>query len=323
MKAIVYTQYGLPEVLVLNEIEKPIPKDNEVLIRIKAAAVSSADSAIRKGEQLMVRLAFGLMRPKKTVLGTEFAGVIETVGQSVIQFKPGDQVFAASGVDFGAHAEYICLPEDGALAPKPANVSYSDAAAICEGGLTALPFLRDEGRLQSGQKVLINGASGSVGVSAVQLAKLMGAEVTGVCSTANLGLLKSLGADHVIDYTTDDFTESGQTYDVIFDAVGKRSFSQCRGVLTKNGVYLTTVLTWSNFFYSLLRAKSRGKKARVAFTGLRSDLEKMNDLITLKKFAESGKITSVIGECYPIEQMIDAYRIVDTGHKKGNVIITL
>lgn len=323
MKAVVYTQYGSPEVLQIQEVAKPVPKENEVLIKVVAATVSSTDSALRKGDQWMVRLAFGLTGPKKTILGTEFSGVIEQTGKQVTRFKKGDQVYAASGVDFAAHAEYICLPEDGALAIKPDNVDYQQAAAICEGGLTALPFLRDIAKVQPGQKVLINGASGSVGVAAVQLAKYLGAHVNGVCSRANMELVKSLGADEVIDYKRQDFAKNTEAYDVIFDTVGKSSFFQSKQSLTQAGIYMTTLASWSIFFHTLTTAKSHGKKARVSFTGLRSSDEKSRDLVLLKKLTESGILKSVIGKCYSIEQVVDAHRYVDTGHKLGNVVITM
>jgi NADPH:quinone reductase-like Zn-dependent oxidoreductase len=323
MKAVVYTRYGSPEVLQIKEVARPQLKENEVLIKVEAAAVSSTDSALRKGDQWMVRLAFGLTGPKKTILGTEFSGVVEQTGKQVTRFNKGDQVYAASGVDFAAHAEYICLPEDGALAIKPDNVDFQQAAALCEGGLTALPFLRDVAQLQPGQRVLINGASGSVGVAAVQLAKYLGGHVTAVCSTANMGLVRALGADEVIDYTRQDFSKNTGAYDVIFDAVGKSSFSQCKDALTPTGVYMTTVASWGICFHALTSAKSRAKKARISFTGLRSPDEKSRDLVWLGNLIESGKLRSVISQWYSFEQAVDAHRYVDTGHKVGNVVITL
>ena len=263
------------------------------------------------------------MRPKKTILGSEFAGEIEAVGKDVKRFSEGDQVFAATGAALGAHAEYTCLPEEGALAIKPANMTYEEAAAICEGALAALPFLRDKGKIQSGQKVLINGASGSVGTSAVQLAKYFGAEVTGVCSTANLELVKSLGADKVIDYTQEDFTKTRQTYDIIFDAVGKSSFSRCRGSLKGRGIYLTTVPTLPILLQMLWTSKIGSKRAIITFTGLRPASEKTEDLLFLKELVEGGKLRPVIDRRYPLEQAAEAYKYVETGHKKGNVVITL
>jgi NADPH:quinone reductase-like Zn-dependent oxidoreductase len=322
MKAIVYTEYGPPGTLQLKEVEKPTPKESEVLIKVAAAAVTSTDSAARKGEKFIERLAFGLVRPKRSILGSEFSGVIEAVGTAVSRFNVGDQVYA-SNVDFGAHAEYLCLPEDGALVTKPANVTYQEAAGICEGGLTALSFLRDEGDIQPGQKVLINGASGAVGSYAVQLAKQFGAEVTGVCSSTHLQWVSSLGADKVIDYTKEDFTSSDQTFDLIFDAVGKRSYPQCKSSLTETGIYLTTVPTLSILLSLLWSSLFGTKKAKIAFAGLRAPSDKSKDLDFLKALVEADKIKPVLDRCYPLEQMTKAHRYVDTGHKKGNVVVTL
>ena len=323
MKAIVYQKYGSPDVLELKEVTKPAPKDNEVLIRIHATVATTAELAGRKGDPFIVRFFTGLRRPKKTILGSEFAGEIEAAGKDVKRFREGDQVFAASGTGFGAYAEYKCLPEEGALASKPANMTYEEAAAVCEGGLTALPFLRDAGKIQRGQKVLINGASGAVGTSAVQLAKYFGAEVTGVCSTTNVELVKSLGVDKIIDYTKEDFTKSGQTYDILFDTVGKSSFSRCKGSLKQRGIYLTTVPSLAIMLQMLWTSKIGSKKAMIAFTGLRPASEKTKDLLFLKELVEAGKIKSVIDRRYPLEQIAEAHRYVETGHKKGNVVITL
>ena len=323
MKAIVYHRYGSPDVLELEEVAKPTPRDNEVLIRIDATVATTAQLAGRKGDPPLARLFTGLRRPKRTILGSEFAGEIEAVGKNVTRFRDEDQVVAAPGIDYGSYAEYKCMPEDGALATKPANMTYEEAAAVCEGGLTALPFLRDAGKIENGQKVLINGASGAVGTSAVQLAKTFGAEVTGVCSTANLDLVKSLGADVIIDYTKEDFTRTGQTYDIVFDAVGKSSFSRCRGLLSQRGVYLTTVPGASILLQILWTSRVGNKRAIIAFTGLRKPSEKTKDLIFLKELAEARQIRAVIDRRYPLEQTAEAHWYVEEGHKKGSVILTV
>jgi len=272
--------------------------------------------AARKGKPSIVRLFTGLMRPKKPILGVELGGEIEAVGKDVKLFKEGDQVFGYSG--FGGNAEYTCLPEDGQLAKKPANMTYGEAAASCDGVLTALPFLRDKGNIQSGQKVLINGASGSIGSFAVQLAKYYGAEVTGVCSTANLELVRSLGADKVIDYTKEDFTESGETYDIVFDTVAKSSFSRCKRSLKQNGVYLSTIPT-----LGILLPKIGSKKAIFHAAGLRPPSERRKDLVFVKELIEAGKLRAAIDRSYPLERIVEAHRYVDKGHKKGNVVITV
>ncbi|MHC4536375.1 MAG: NAD(P)-dependent alcohol dehydrogenase [Planctomycetota bacterium] len=322
MKAIVCTKYGPPDVLQLREVEKPVPGDNEVLIRIHAVAVTTEDPLNRKGKPFIIRLATGLIRPKKPVQGAEFAGEIESVGKDVTLFKEGDQVFGSTGTDFGCYAEYVCIPEKGFLAIKPANMTYTEAAPVC-GALAAWNFLIDKASIQSGQKVLINGASGAVGTAAVQLAGYFGAEVTAVCSTANLELVKSLGADKVIDYTKEDFTKTGQTYDIIFDAVSKSSFSRCKDSLTQNGIYLSTVLRLPILLQMLWTSKIGDKKAKFSATGLRPVPERLTFLKELIKLIDAGKIKTVIDKCYPLEQIAEAHRYVEKGHKKGNVVITL
>jgi len=323
MKAIVYTKYGSPDVLQLKAVEKPTPKENEVLIRIVATTVTAVDSIYLKGSPFIARIDAGLLKPKKTTLGNELSGEIEAVGKNVKRFKEGDQVFGASDAKLGAHAAYICLPEDGALATKSANISYEEAAATPYGALTALHFLRDAAKVQSGQSVLINGASGSIGTYAVQLAKQYGAKVIGVCSSANVALVKSLGADRVIDYTKEDFTQISQTYDVIFDTVGKSSFSRCKNALKHGGVYLTTVPTLAILLQMLWNSKIGSKKGKMAFAGLRSPSEKREDLIFLAQLVEAGKIKPVIDRRYPLEQIAKAHEYVEKGHKKGNVVITV
>jgi NADPH:quinone reductase-like Zn-dependent oxidoreductase len=313
---------GAPDVLQLQEVEKPVPKDNEVLIKIHAAAATAAGLIGRKGEPFFVRLFSGLTKPQKNILGQELAGEIEAVGKDVKLFKEGDQVFGLTGIALGAHAEFKCMPEDGALLIKPANMSYEEAAAVVEGGLTALNFLRNKANIQPGQKVLIYGASGSVGTASIQVAKYFGAKVTGVCSTANLELVKSLGADQVIDYTKEDFTKNGQTYDIIFDTVGKRSFSRCKGSLTPKGVYLDAGSV-ATIFPMLWTSMFGSKKAILALTYVRPAGKITKDLIFLKELIEAGKIQAIIDRRYQLEQTAEAHRYVETGRKKGNVVITV
>jgi NADPH:quinone reductase-like Zn-dependent oxidoreductase len=322
MKAIVCTKYGPPEVLQLKEVEKPVPKDNEVLIRIYAAPVTTEDPLNRKGEPVYARVFTGLTRPKNPILGAEFAGEIEAAGKDVKRFKEGDQVLGSTGTDFGCYAEYVCMPEEGLLAKKPANLTYEEAAPVC-GALAAWNFLIDKANIQSGQKVLINGASGSLGTAAVQLARYFGAEVTGVCSTANLEMVKSLGADKVIDYTQEDFSKSGETYDIIFDAVSKSSFSRCKGSLTQKGVYLSTVPALPILLQMLWTSKIGSKKAVFSATGLRPVPERQIFLKELIELIEAGKVKTVIDRRYPFEQIAEAHRYVEKGHKKGNVVITV
>jgi len=327
MRAIVWTKYGPPDVLQLKEVEKPTPKDNEVLIRIYATTVTAGDTELRSLKfslllRLLMRLGFGLKAPRKrfSILGVELAGEIESVGKDVKLFRKGEQVFGTSVEYFGAYAEYICLPEEGkagVVAIKPANMTYEEAAAVSVGGLEALNFLR-KANIQSGQKILINGASGSIGTFAIQLAKHFGAEVSGVGNPTSLEVMKSIGADKVIDYTQEDFTKSGETYDVIFDVVGKSSFSGSISSLKKNGIYLLANPKPSLYIRRLWTSMTSSKRV---ISGLTK--QKTEDLIFLKELIEAGKIKSVIDRRYPLEKIAEAHSYVDKGQKTGNVVITL
>lgn len=319
MKAIVYSSYGSPDVLQLLEVVKPAPENNEVLIKIYATSVTSGDCRMRKADPFAVRFFNGLIKPKKiTILGNELAGEIEETGKNVKLFKKGDRVFGQAGMSLGANAEYICLSEDAALVIKPANITYEEAATIPFGGNTALHFLR-KGNIKKNQKVLIYGASGSLGTAAVQLAKNFGTEVTGVCSTANVELVKSLGADEVIDYSKDDFTKNGQTYDIIFDTTGKSPFSGCIKSLKQKGIYLRAVhMSISSIMRGLWASITSSKKV---IGGVATELK--SNLLFLKDLIEMGYLKPVIDKSYPLEKIADAHRYVDKGHKKGNVAITV
>jgi len=322
MKAVVYEKYGPPEVLEFKEVAKPAPRDNEVLIKIYATTVSVADFRSRsftvpRSVWLPARISLGLRKPKKPILGVELAGEIEFAGKGVKRFKKGDRVFAATLVNFGAYAEYICLPEDAAISMKPSNITFEEAAALPIGARTALHYLR-KADIRPGQKVLVYGASGSVGTYAVQLAKHFGAEVTAVCSTRNLELVKSLGADRVIDYTREDFSKSGQVYDVILEAVDKSSFSACMSALKENGIYLNVTTPLPDL--AMLWMKLTG--SRKIMLG-ENPPEKAEDLAFIKELVEAAKIKPIIDRGYPLEKIVEAHRYVDQGHKKGNVVITV
>ncbi len=326
MKAVVTTKYGPPEVLELHEVEKPTPADNEMLIKIHATTVTAGDIEMRSlniplGMQLMLRAGFGVRGPRKKISGTELAGEIETIGKDVTEFMLGDQVFGSAGTGFGAYAEYICLPDkpgemEGGVAIKPANMTFEEAATVPFGGRDSLHFLR-LGNIQNGQKVLINGAGGSIGTFGIQLAKHFGAEVTAVDSTPKLDMLRSIGADHVIDYTQEDFTKSGEIYDVIFDVIGKVSLSRSKKSIKPNGTYLLAnpvsqmvqgLWTKMTSDYKVVMQTSSGRIA---------------DLVFLRGLIEEGKLTTVIDRTYPLEQIVEAHRYVEKGGKLGNVVITM
>jgi NADPH:quinone reductase-like Zn-dependent oxidoreductase len=323
MKAVVYNNYGPPEVIQLKEVDKPIPKDNEVLIKIFATTVSATDCIFRKGEPFFARLFTGLTKPKHQILGSEFAGEIEAVGRGVKLFKVSDNVFGTTP-GYGSYAQHICLPEESAtLAKMPSNKSYEAAIACCDGFLTSLPFLRDKGKIEKGNSVLVIGASGSVGSAAVQLAKYFGAVVTGICRTSSKDLVKSIGVDKVIDYTKEDFTKSGETYDIIFDSVGKTTFSKCKNSLKQNGKFLEAGITFGIFSHVLWTSMFGKKKAMIMATGLRPPTERTKDLNFIKELVETTKIKPVIDRQCPLEQIAEAHKYVDTGHKMGNVVITI
>lgn len=322
MKAIVYEKYGPPSVLQLRDVDKPRPKDNELLIRTYATTVTSGDWRARSltmppGFGMMGRLVLGLSGPRQRILGTELAGVIESVGKSVRKFKMGDEVFAFSGAAMGCHAEYRCMPEDGAVALKPSNLSFGEAAALSFGGTTALDFLR-RAHLESGESVLVNGASGGVGTAAVQLAKYFGAHVTGVCSSVNMAMVRSLGADEVLDYTRQDFTTTGAQYDVIIDTAGTAPFSRSSGSLRDTGRCLLVLGAMGDVLRSPWVSLTSRKRIIAGPVSVRSA-----DISFLAQIASSGRFTPVIDRTYPLEQMAEAHAYVDTGRKRGNVVVTM
>ncbi len=330
MKAIVYTEYGPPEVLQIKEVEKPTPQDNEVLIRVHATPVNYGDLTARNFKNiparefhmplplmLITRLYFGFNKPKINILGSEFAGEIESVGKEVKLFKAGDPVMGYLGQRMGAYAEYICVPEDGTIAKKPTNITYAEAAAIPYGAIMATSLLR-KGNIQRGHKVLINGASGGIGSAAVQLARYYGADVTGVCGSPRVEYVKSLGTEQVIDYTKEDFTRNGETYDLIFDILGMSSFSQCKNSLKPNGIYFPASFKMKTLLQMQWTSITGGKKVICTLAS-----EKPEDLVFVAELIEAGKYKSIIDRCYPMEQAAEAHRYVEEGHKRGSVVITM
>ena len=324
MKAIVYERYGPPEVLQLREVPTPVPKANEILIRVHAVAVTAGDANMRgftfvpRGFGPVPRLMFGLTKPRKQILGLNMSGEVEAIGKNVTLFKTGDQVFGSTESVLGAYAEYVCLPEDGVLALKPPGTSHEEASTYAFGAQTALYFLRNLGKVTSGQRVLISGASGSVGTFAVQLAKHFGAHVTAVCSTSHLNLVKSLGADAVIDYTKEDFTQNGVKYDAILDVTGKVPFSRLKDSLTTNGVHLAVQASVPDFARVLWTSIRGGRKIKAGVA-----MANKEDLQFFKQLMDARKIQAVIDKAYPLEKAVDAHRHVDSGHKKGNVVLSI
>ncbi len=324
MKAIVHTKYGPPDELQILEVGKPIPGNNEVLIKIHATTVTTTDCNARnftfvpKSFMLFARIMFGFKKPRIKILGIDLAGEIEAIGKDVKLFKAGDHVFGSPGTKFGGHAEYVCVPENGPLAIKPAYLSWEEAAAISLAGNTALFFIRDLAKIQAGQRILIHGASGAIGTYAVQLAKYYGAVVTGVCSATNADLVKSLGADKVIDYTKEDFTKSNEKYDFVFNVVGKTTFSQCKGILKPKGIYLDNMMEVNDFLKVLWTSIVGGKKIKGGVS-----TEKAENLKFFIELIDSGKLRPVIDRIFPMEKAAEAFQYVEQGHKKGNVIITI
>jgi NADPH:quinone reductase-like Zn-dependent oxidoreductase len=321
MKAVVATGYGSTDVLQLTERDRPTPQANEILIKIIASNVSAADSMMRRGDPVYARLFLGLRRPKAAIPGTGLAGVVEAVGGSVTRFGVGDEVFGQAGLGFGAHAEYVCIPEDGTVVEKPVSLSFEDAATMCDGPVTSLNFLQRMAKVEPGQKVLINGASGSLGTAAVQLAKAFGAEVTGVCGTAHVELVRSLGADRVIDYTQEDFSRNGEQYDVIYDTVGKSSFGRSKRALTPKGKYLSPVLGFALLLRMIWTSLWSGKRAMFDATGMRPTNEQRAFLGDLLPKMADGTLRIVTDRVYTLDQIEAAHAHVDGGHKAGNVII--
>ncbi|MFT5725140.1 MAG: NADPH:quinone reductase-like Zn-dependent oxidoreductase [Bacteroidia bacterium] len=323
MKTVITKSYGGPEVLQIKTLKKPTPKSNEVLIRIHATSITAASTFMREGTPYVGRLFIGLTKPKIKTPGTDLSGVIETVGSEVTNFKAGDKVMAETGLDCGAYAEHICLAFDELIVHQPENVSSVEATGILDGACTALAFFTDQVDIKKGQKVLINGASGSIGTAAIQLAKYYGAEVTGVCSSRNKALVRDLGADNVLDYTKNELQNSSETFDVIFDTVGKLSYFKSKKHLSANGVFLTPVLSLSALSNMLFVSPFTKKKLKFAATGIRKKEQRMRDLIQVRDMLASKKLTTIIDRVYPLDQIQEAHRYVDTGRKRGNVIVSM
>lgn len=321
MRAVIVEKYGNPEVLQIQKIEKPLPKSNEVLIKIKATSITAASGFMREGKPYLGRLFLGLTRPKVKTPGTDLSGIIEAIGSDVKNFNVGEEVIAETGLNCGTYAEYICLSFDELIVKKPNNVSHEEATGIIDGACTALAFLTEQVKIKKGQKILINGASGSIGTAAIQLAKQFGAEVTGICSAKNKALVKDIGADKVLDYKKRELQKSYELFDVIFDTVGKLSYSNAKKNLKPNGVYLTPVMDFSTLLSLLFVSPFSKKKLKFCATGMRKQELRMKDLIQVKDLIKEEKISPVMDRVYPFEQIQEAHSYVDTGRKRGNVVV--
>jgi len=323
MKAIVATAYGSPEVLQLKQVEKPQPNKNEVLVKVITSSASTADTMIRTGKPYFGRLMIGLFKPKHSIPGTGFAGVVEAIGEKVKTLKKGDRVFGETTFGFSTNAEFLTIPENGVILNVPESLSFAEATTFCDGHLTSMNFLKKIALIKPGQKVLINGASGSLGTSAVQLAKYFGAEVTGVCSSRNVGLVKSLGADFVIDYTKKDFTKTDKTYDFVYDTIGKSSYNKCKNILADTGAYLSPVLKFSLLLQMISTSVFGSKKAKFSATGMLKENELRILLAELVEIVNEGRLKTVIDRQYPLKKVAEAHTYIDSGHKKGNVVIVV
>ena len=323
MKAIVSTKYGSPDVLKFQEVEKPTPGDDEVLVKIRAASVTRAHCMMRTGFPLIGRLFLGLIKPKNTISGTDLAGVVEATGKNVSDFSVGDEVFGSTDIHMGCYAEYAVIKKDDILIHKPKNITFEEATAILDGSTTALPFLQSIAKVQRGQKVLINGASGGIGTAAVQLAKFFGAHVTGVCGPTNQEMVKLLGADEVIDYSQTDFTRRDTRYDIIFDTVGKQSFKKCKSVLMPFGIYLSPVLNFGLLMDMFFTSLSGKKRAIFAATGMLKTEEKLENIGFISSLINQEKLKVIIDRTFRLEETADAHRYVDQGHKRGNVVLVM
>jgi NADPH:quinone reductase-like Zn-dependent oxidoreductase len=321
MKATVATGYGSPEVLRLQEVKRPAPKANEVLVKVMTASATTADAMMRTGKPYIARLFVGLTKPKKSIPGTGFAGIVDQIGEDVKSFKIGDRVFGETAFGFSSNAEYLTISEEGVILPMPENLDFSEAANFCDGHLTSFNFLKEIAKVKPGQKVLINGASGALGTSAIQIARYMGAHVTAVCSGRNVGLVRSLGADEVIDYQQKDFTKGDIKYDYIYDTVGKSSFSACRTILSEKGMYLSPVLKFPLLLQMIKTSLFGQKKARFEATGANKE-EKLRFMLSeVVDIYKAGKLKTIIDRQFPLEKVAEAHRYIDSGHKRGNVVI--